>query len=92
MILLNFLTAIFTTANARVRLFRFLNSLHPAQRNYCDIDSAYYLYDPNNSHHVNPRASGNLPHGIRVGKILGEWKPDFGDGVEMYVNGPKSYT
>ena len=23
---------------------------------------------------------------------MGDWEPDFDDGVEMYVNGPKSYT
>jgi len=86
------ITAVFTTANARVRLFRFLNLLHPTQRIYCDTDSSYYLYDPNNPKHVNPRTVNNLPHGIRVGKLLGDWEPDFDDGKEMYVNGPKSYT
>ena len=66
-------------SNARVGLFRFLNLLHSTQRMYCDTDSSYYLYDPNDPNHVNPRTANNIPHGIRVGKILGDWEPDFGD-------------
>ena len=69
-----------------------MNLLHSTHRNYCDTGSAYYLYEPNNPHHVNPRTCKKLPNGIRVGSIVGAWEPDFDAGVEMYVNGPKSYT
>ena len=75
-----------------MRLYRFLNVLHPTQRLYSDTDSSYYVYDPNNPLHVNPRTADNLPHGIRVGKILGDWEPDFNDGKEMYITGCKTFT
>ena len=86
------ITAVFTTTNARVRLFRILNLLHHTQRCYCDTGRSYYMYDPNIPKPVNPRTVNNLPHGIRAGNMLSGWESDFDDGKEMYVNGPTCYT
>ena len=36
-------TAVFTTANARVRLYRMLDGLDPSQVAYCDTDSVIFL-------------------------------------------------
>lgn len=59
---------------------------------YCDTDSSHYLYDPKNPKHVSTRTASHIPHEIRVGKIVGDWEPDFDDCKYMYVNGPKAYT
>ena len=39
------ITAVFTTANARVRLYKMMDWLHPTQICYCDTDSVIFLYD-----------------------------------------------
>ena len=38
------ITAVFTTSNARVRLWKFISYLHPSQLLYCDTDSCYYVW------------------------------------------------
>jgi hypothetical protein len=48
------ITAIFTTANARVRLYDMLSWLHPSQIIYADTDSCYFLYDKTNPLHKKP--------------------------------------
>ena len=42
------ITACFTTANARARLYKMLDYFHPAQVLYCDTDSVFYRYGKNN--------------------------------------------
>ena len=43
------ITAVFTTANARMRLYQMLDWLHPSQVIYCDTDSVIFIYDPTTS-------------------------------------------
>ena len=45
------ITAVFTTANARLRLYDMLSLLHPSQIFYYDTDSCDFAYDPDNANH-----------------------------------------
>ena len=71
-------TAVFTTANARLRLFDMLYWLHPSQVCYCDTDSVIFLYDENNPLHKKPTNDQDLPNTIRFAPNkeanLGEWE------------------
>ena len=86
------ITACFTTANARVRLYKMLDYFHPTQVLYCDTDSVFYRYDKNNPLH---KDINKLPDDIQLGKGLGQWEDEF-DGkdhiVEMVIGGAKSYA
>ena len=42
------ITAVFTTANAKLRLYRMLDWLHPSQIIYCDTASVICMYDKTN--------------------------------------------
>jgi hypothetical protein len=88
------ITAVFTTANARVRLYRMLDWLDPSQIAYCDTDSVIFLYDKTNENHKNPYIH-KAPDGLEFGKGLGQWEDEF-DGkdyiVELVVGGAKSYS
>ena len=53
------ITAVFTTSNARARLYNMLSWFHPRQIIYCDTDSCFILYDPDNPEHKEP--SNNTP-------------------------------
>jgi hypothetical protein len=44
-------TAVFTTANARMRLYDMLDWLDPSQVLYCDTDSVFFIYDETNPKH-----------------------------------------
>jgi hypothetical protein len=48
------ITAVFTTANARMRLYDMLDWLHPSQVLYCDTDSVMFVYDETNPEHKAP--------------------------------------
>jgi hypothetical protein len=48
------ITAVFTTANARCRLYSMLDWLDWSQIVYCDTDSVVFVYDPNNPDHKYP--------------------------------------
>ena len=89
-------TAVFTTSNARIRLYNFLSWFHPSQRVYCDTDSVYIFIDYNNKDHRCPvRDNLLLPPCISLGDGLGQWKYDIEDGahiIEQIVNGCKSYA
>jgi len=85
------ITAAFTTANARVRLAKFLKVLHPSELLYCDIDSCYFVYNPNNPDHVDPRTS-NLLAGVERGNGLGQWEIQMSDGKKWAGTGAKSYA
>jgi hypothetical protein len=88
------ITAVFTTANARVRLYRMLDWLDPSQVAYCDTDSVIFIYDETNPDHKNPYIH-KAPDGLEFGKGLGQWEDEF-DGKdyieELVVGGAKSYS
>ena len=68
----------FTTANAQIRLYNFMDWLHPSQIIYCDTDSCYFLYDPDNPLHKYPsNDSEGLPSNVSVGNALSQWEDEF---------------
>ena len=86
------ITAVFTTANARVRLYDMLSWLHPSQLIYCDTDSCHFLYDKTNPLHKKPDNNDpTLPKSVRFGDGLGCWKLETMI-KEMVVGGAKSYA
>jgi hypothetical protein len=89
------ITAIFTTANARIRLYSFLSWLHPSQIIYWDTDSCYFLYDKNNPLHKYPSNDAkDLPPNVRFGNALSCWEDEFKGSwaVEFVGAGAKSYA
>ena len=92
------ITAAFTTANARVRLYKMLDWLDESQVIYCDTDSVIFLYDEDNPNHKHPELNSSEARdlGIEFGNGLGQWLSDFKDpneySNEMCVMGAKSYA
>ena len=84
------ITAVFTTSNARVRLIKFMNALHPSQLLYCDTDSCYFAFNPNNPNHIHPKNT-ELPRGVELGNGLGCWEEELKDGIEFAGCGAKTY-
>ena len=88
-------TAVFTTANARVRLYRMLDWLDPSQVAYCDTDSVLFIVNKNNPKHKDIQYNCQLPNGLEFGKGLGQLEDEF-DGKdyieELVVGGAKSYS
>ena len=75
----NILIALFTTSNARLRLYSELEKLGE-NAIYCDTDSIVYFDEGKNS--------------VKTGDLLGEWTDELGNGVhiEKFVaTAPKSY-
>ena len=89
-------TAVFTTANARCRLYSMLDWLHPSQLIYCDTDSVIFAYDKNNKNHKYPSNDAHdLPANVKFGDALGEWESEMkGNNYikEVCVGGAKSYS
>ena len=85
------ITAIFTTSNARMRLYDFLSWMHPTQLIYCDTDSCYYLYDETNPLH---KKAGDKHPTIKFGSGLGQWNDEFKGSyaTEMVCAVAKSYA
>ena len=77
------ITAVFTTANARLRLYDMLDWLHPSQLIYCDTDSVMFVVDEDNKDHKKPKNPENeedvksMPTTVRFGNALGEWEDEF---------------
>jgi len=89
------ITAVFTTANARMRLYSLLEWLDPSQICYCDTDSCMFIVDETNPLHKKPdNNSPDKPDNIRFGYGLGEWEDEFKGGwiKELVVGGAKSYS
>ena len=90
------ITAVFTTANARIRLMSMLHWLHPSQVIYCDTDSVIFLYDETNPEHKMPDNNDKTkPNNVNFGNALGEWENEFKEGEwidEIVVVGAKSYS
>ena len=87
-------TAVFTTANARMRLYDMLEWLHPSQLCYCDTDSVMFIYDETNPEHKAPVNHESNPKTIKFGNGLGEWEDEFKGGwiTELVIAGAKSYA
>ena len=88
-------TAVFTTSNARLRLYNMLSWFDPSQVIYCDTDSCFILYDPDNPLHKEPsNSTSDRPDTISFGDGLGQWKDELKGGYisEMIVGGAKSYA
>jgi len=87
------ITAVFTTANARVRLYQMLDWLHPSQVCYCDTDSVIFIYDETNPEHKSPEK--HKATNLEFGGGLGQWEDEF-DGKdyieELVIGGAKSYS
>jgi hypothetical protein len=86
------ITAVFTTANARVRLYDMISWIHPSQLIYCDTDACYFLYDKTNPLHKKPDNNDpTLPKSVKFGDGLGCWKLETMI-KEMVVGGAKTYA
>ena len=89
------ITSVFTTANARLRLYDMLSWVHPSQLIYCDADSVIFSYDENNPLHKKPTNDAkDMPKTVRFGKALSNWENEFGDDEwidEIVCGGAKSY-
>ena len=88
------ITAVFTTANARIRLYAMLEWLHPSQLCYCDTDSVMFIYDETNPEHKAPINSETNPETVKFGNSLGDWEDEFKGGwiKELVIGGAKSYA
>ena len=90
------ITAVFTTANARCRLYSMLDRLHPSQIIYCDTDSVIFIYDPDNPLHKCPsNETPGRPNNVSFGDGLGQWENEFKKGellTEVVISGAKSYS
>jgi hypothetical protein len=85
------ITAVFTTANVRMRLYSMLDWLHPSQVCYCDTDSVIFVYNKTNPLHKEPRNDEpTLPEGLRFGKGLGEWEDEMKTGLYSNINAKKA--
>ena len=94
--LISEITGVFTTANARLRLYDFMSYLHPSQLIYCDTDSVVWLYDSTNPLHKNRNNNDvNLPKSVKFGSGLGQWKSEFDkdDYIKyIFIGGAKAYS
>ncbi|VDO12277.1 unnamed protein product [Brugia timori] len=74
----NILIALYTTANARLKLYEELSRLDQDVM-YCDTDSVVYLNDGQNT--------------MKYGEMLGEWTDELDGGYmdKWLATGPKSY-
>ena len=61
------ITAAFTTANARIRLYTMLDWLDPSQVIYCDTDSVVFVVNKQNPKHRHPHNEQPLPDKIKFG-------------------------
>ena len=89
------ITAIFTAANARIRLYSLLEWLDPSHFIYSDTDSCFILYDINNPKHQYPsNDTPKLPANVRLGNALGQWEDELKGGwiTEFVGGGAKSYA
>jgi hypothetical protein len=90
------ITAAFTTASARIRLYRLLNWFHHSQILYCDTDSVIYVYDKTNPLHKKPsNNAADLPPTVSFGNGLSQWSNELAPGEyieEIVIGGAKSYS
>ena len=78
-------TAVFTSANARVRLYSMLDWLKPHQLLYCDTDSVIFIHDQKSPIDMYPsNDQKTLPDNIRFGDALGQWENEFKEDEYIY--------
>jgi len=63
----------------------------PSQLFYSDTDSCYFVYNPNNPDHIDPRTA-QLPEKVEIGDGLGQWGMELSDGQKWCPIGAKSYV
>ena len=90
------ITGVFTTADARLRLYDFISWIDPSQLIYCDTDSCKFFYDEENPLHkqFNNEAI-DLPKSVKFGSGLGQWKYELESEeyiTEIVIGGAKSYS
>lgn len=96
------LTAVFTNANARMRLYAMLQWLDTSQVCQYDTASVMLVYDPKNKDHkepINDKPDCVLPKVIKFAKHkeggLGDWEKETDEGdcvVELVVGSAKRVT
>ena len=90
------ITGVFTTANARLRLYDFISWIDPSQLICCDTDSCICLYDEENPLHKKfDNEATDCPKSVKFGSGLGQWKYELGDEefiTEIVIGGAKSYS
>ena len=72
-----------------------LSWLQPGQIIYCDTDSCFILYDPDNPEHKEPcNDTEGRPPGLSFGDGLAQWKDELKGGyiTEAIVGDAKSYA
>ena len=90
------ITAVFTTASARLRLYDMLAWLDPSQLIYCDTDSVIFMVDEDNAKHKKPsNEQENMPATVQFGDALGDWEDECKGKyhiTEIVCGGAKSYA
>lgn len=81
-------TGVSTESNAKVRLCKVLDMLHPSQLPYCDTESCDYSYNPENPLQVKP-AGVALKAGVEKGDSLGAWEEELNDYYQLCSTGAK---
>ena len=75
------ITAVFTTSNARMRLYDLLSWLEPSQIWYCDTGSVMFIYNKTNPlHNLQSNDAIDLPKSVRFGKALYYWEHENEEG------------
>ena len=94
---INEVAEVFTTSNARLRLYNMLSWLDPSQVMYCDTDSVMFLYDDRNPKHKSPylHVEEASQRGLEFGNGLGMWEDEMSKDEwieELVIGGAKSYA
>ena len=72
------ITAAFTIANARMRLYDLSSWLHPSHICYCDTNTVMFIYNKTNTLHNYPSNDAiDLPKSVKFGKGIGEWENEI---------------
>ena len=87
------ITAVFTAANARVRLYQMLDWLHPSQVYIAVIQILWYSYTMKQILNTNKSPEKHKATPFEFGGGLGQWEVDGKDYIEeLVISGEKSYS
>lgn len=78
-----------------MRLYDFINWVHPSQLIYCDTDSCIWVYDETNPlHKKRDNNDPTLPKSVQFGTGLGQFTDEFKGSyaTEIVCGGAKSYA